>query len=156
MTRSPNLLSCSSRVDINKSEMANVNKGVWLVATDSKTAIFRMRRSVLLCTVLHCAFECMACVCPHGKNIPAGLRGSAVVGAIFLCTACHWWIKEDYSWGRRTLGLERWRKKKENKREREAPWFGTLPSRNQSRTKGLRSCVCQSKPRIKSHTQKLH
>lgn len=86
---------------------------VQLVASDSKTAIFRMKRSVGRCTVLHCVFECIAsvCVCTW-SNIPAGLRGSAVVGAILLCAACHWWIKEDYSWGRRTFGLKEMEKKK--------------------------------------------
>lgn len=71
------------------------------------------RRSVWLCTILHCVWmygPCVwcDCVCLCGRtwsNIPAGLRGSAVVRTIFPCAACHWWIKEDYSWGQKTLAL---------------------------------------------------
>lgn len=140
MTLSPNLLSCSSRV--HKLEIANVNKGGWLVATDSKTAIFRMKPSVLLCTVN----VWPVCVCVHVVKHSCGAKGFSCRRGYFPVRCMPLVDQGGLFLGSENFGLRRdgERKKKRNRERTTMVWNAFFQESNS----GRRDCgaeLCLSK-----------
>lgn len=97
VTSSSNLSSPSFRAENRKNKIA---------IEDGETLYLALHCDSTLNVWPMCMVSLCVCLCGRTwSNIPAGLRGSAVVRTIFLCAACHWWIKEDYSWRLGNFGL---------------------------------------------------